>query len=324
MDTHLQESLTEHLRTDFASIRWHQSVDEAIESLRVQSLSDRITYLYVTDEEGALQGIVSTRQLLTASPDRTVDEIMSREVVSLSVEDTVYEACEYFVLYKYLAIPVVDKEMMLRGIVDISMFTDELLDFGERKTTDDIFESIGFRFYQVRHATPARAWRYRFPWLLATITSGTACALLAAHFEATLAESILLAFFITLVLGLGESVSIQSMTVTLQRLHVQEPDWKWFGGAFLREAVVAMMLGLSAGMLVGGLVWGWHGDLIAAGTIGSSISLALLSAALLGLSIPVLLHALRLDPKIAAGPVTLALTDICTLLFYFGLATWWM
>lgn len=324
METYLQDPLSKHLRIDYAAIPWHKTVDEAIAGLRAQSLSDRITYLYVTDGEGVLKGILSTRQLLTAAPDRTVDEIMSRQVVSLSVADTVYEACEYFVLYKYLAIPVVDEHQVLRGVVDISMFTDELLDFGERKTTDDIFESIGFRFYQVRHATPGKAWRYRFPWLLATIASGTACALLAAHFEATLAESILLAFFITLVLGLGESVSIQSMTVTVQRLHVQDPTWKWFGGAFIKEAVVAVMLGFSAGLLVGGLVWGWHGDLAAAGTIGASIALALLSAALLGLGIPVLLHALRLDPKIAAGPVTLALTDICTLLFYFGLATWWL
>jgi magnesium transporter len=135
-----------------------------------------------------------------------------------------------------------------------------------------------------------------------------------------LAKSILLAFFLTLVLGLGESVSIQSMTVTIQALRAVPPTFGWYIRAVRREAGTSLLLGAACGMVVGFIVWFWRGNGLAAFSIGSSILLTLGAACFFGLSIPALLHALKLDPKIAAGPVTLALTDIFTLLFYFSLA----
>src|SRR2546426_5148193 len=99
---------------------------------------------------------------------------------------------------------------------------------------DELFEAIGFHISQVRDASPVRAFRFRFPWLLATIGSGLLCAVLASAFELTLAKSIALAFFLTLVLALGESVSIQSMTLTIQALHTMRPTLRWYVGAFRR------------------------------------------------------------------------------------------
>jgi magnesium transporter len=160
--------------------------------------------------------------------------------------------------------------------------------------------------------------------LLATIASGTICALLAGAFELTLAKSLVLAFFLTLVLGLGESVSIQSMTVAIQGLRGGTPNFAWYLRNLRRELATALLLGLACGTVVGLIVWLWRGEGLAALAIGSSILLALGTASLFGLSVPTVLHALKLDPKIAAGPITLALTDIFTLLFYFSLATWWL
>ena len=183
-----------------------------------------------------------------------------------------------------------------------------------------MFERIGFRISQVRDASPFRAFRFRFPWLLATIASGLVCALLASAYEATVAKNILLAFFLTLVLALGESVSMQSMTVTIQALRAGCPSWRWFFGAFRRESGTSVLLGLGCGLLVGLVVWLWRGSVLAGGVIGGSIFLSLCGACAFGLGIPTLLHSLKLDPKIAAGPLTLALADIATLVFYFNLA----
>jgi magnesium transporter len=199
--------------------------------------------------------------------------------------------------------------------------TDEAFDLAERERMDALFESIGVRVSQVREASPLLAFRFRFPWLLATIGSGTVCALLASAYEATLARSIVLAFFLTLVLGLAESVSIQSMTVTIQALRATEPTLAWYVRALRREAGTAVLLGTAAGSVVAPIVWIWRGAGLAAFTIGGSIALALGAACFFGLTVPTLLHALKLDPKIAAGPVTLAFTDVFTLLFYFTLAT---
>jgi magnesium transporter len=206
--------------------------------------------------------------------------------------------------------------------VDVSLLSDEVFDAAERERLDEIFEAMGFHISQVRDASPVRAFRFRFPWLLATIGSGTLCAMLASSYEVTLAKTVLLAFFLTLVLGLAESVSVQSMTLTIQALRSIQPTFGWYVKAFRREAGTALLLGAGCGLVVGLIVWLWRGAPLAALSIGSSISLALCAACFFGLTIPALLHAFKLDPKIAAGPVTLAFTDIATLLFYFGLASW--
>jgi magnesium transporter len=122
-------------------------------------------------------------------------------------------------------------------------------------------------------------------------------------------------------LGLGESVSIQSMSVTIQALRAVRPSFSWFVKSFRREAGTAILLGTACGILVGLIVWLWRGAPVAAAVIGGSIFLTLCAACFFGLVVPSLLHSLRLDPKIAAGPITLALTDIATLLFYFNLGT---
>lgn len=247
---------------------------------------------------------------------------MIDKVIAIPHTITVMDACEWFVMHRLLAFPVVDEQRRILGIVDVNLFTEELLDITEREQSDSIFETLGFRIAQVKNASPFRAFRFRFPWLLTTITGGILCALLVSFFELTLAQSLVLAFFLTLVLGLGESVSMQSMTVTIQSLHQAKPSLRWFRKAFGRELVTAILLGSTSGILVGLIAWFWRGTLDAAIVIGLGIMLSLIIACLLGVTIPALLHAIRLDPKIAAGPMTLALTDIFTLLFYFNLAAW--
>lgn len=321
---HLQESVLTEARRDFVTLEEHLTIGEALESIRRRGVGDKIVYFYVIDARERLVGVLPTRRLLTEQPERPLAQTMIRNVVTLPETATVFEACELFVIYKYLALPVVDSEGRIAGIVDISLLSDEVFDLADREQAGAFFEEVGFRISQVRDASPLKAFRFRFPWLLATIASGTVCALLASIYEATLAESLVLAFFMTLVLGLGESVSIQSMTITIQALRSSPPTLRWYGKALRREAGTAALLGLGCGIVVALVVWLWRGEPLAALTIGASIVAALVGACVAGLSMPALLHAFKLDPKIAAGPITLATADICTLLIYFSLATWWL
>jgi magnesium transporter len=249
---------------------------------------------------------------------------MAQRVIAIPHTATILDACEFFVLYRFLAFPVIDSRQQIVGIVDVSMFTDEVFNIAERQKTDQVFEIIGFRAAQVRDASPARVFRYRFPWLLATISSGMLCALLAGMFEATLAQSLVLTFFITLILGLGESVSSQSMAVTIQALRAARPTLQWYLKTLRRELKTAILLAVSCGAVVALIAGLWRWEAAPALVIGASIVLSLCSACMTGLTVPTLLHALRLDPKIAAGPLTFALTDILTLLFYFTLAALWL
>jgi magnesium transporter len=317
---HLNEPVLPFARRDFTTLAQEMTVDQALADIRSRGIGEKVIYFYVVDEAGRLAGVVPTRRLLVAQLGQKLGELMIRNVVAIPHTATVFDACECFALHKFFAFPLIDAEHRLVGVVDVGLLTDEVFDIAERKQMDEVFETIGFRVSSVRDASPLRAFRFRFPWLLTTIVSGTACALLAGFFQLTLAKSLVLAFFFNMILGRGESVSIQSMTVTIQALHATRPGWRWYLRALRREAITALFLGAVCGLIVGLVVLAWRGEGMPAVVIGLSVAVSLCAACLAGLSVPALLHALKLDPKIAAGPVTLALTDIFTLLFYFSLA----
>jgi len=320
--------IVDHARKDFPLLDADMRVADALERIRREGVGERVIYFFATDAEKRLVGVLPTRRLLTASLETRLEEIMVRRVVAIPASATVLEACEFFVLYKFFAFPVVDDERRVIGVVDVSLFAEEMLEAGDREEqrgatpalSDDVFEALGFRLAQIRGASPWRVFRYRFPWLLATVGAGTACALLAGAFEATLAGSLVIAFFLTMVLGLNESVSMQSMTLTIQALRVNAPTRRWFLENLRRETATALLLGTGCGVLVAVIVWIWRRDGSGAAVIGLSIVVSLFAASLFGFSVPSLLHWLKLDPKIAAGPVTLAITDFFALTFYFSLA----
>lgn len=318
---HLTQPISAFADKDFAALAQDLTVEAALTQIRERGLGQRIIYFYVMDAAQRLVGVLPTRRLLTSPLGETLNRIMVPRVAAIPATATVLEACEMFLLHKFLAFPVVDDDRRLVGVVDVSLFTDEMLDLTEKVRMDEAFQTLGFRVAEVQQASPVRAFRLRLPWLTATLASGLCCAWLASQYEATLAASLLLAFFLTLVLGLGESVSAQSVTVTVQALHGRRPDRVWFARALLKEFFTALMLGAACGLITGFAAWGWRGDGAGAFVIGGSIGASIVVACLVGLTVPTLLHRFRLDPKIAAGPVSLALADIFTLLVYFNLAT---
>jgi magnesium transporter len=317
---YLQRPVLTIARQDVVTLNEGSTVRQALDDIRSHALGDRIVYFYVVDNDRRLSGVVPTRRLLITPLEQQVSAVMVRKLVTIREEATIFEAHELLARHKLLAVPVVDHLGHVLGVVDAGMLLGEDFEMAERERTEEIYEAIGFRVSQVRDASPVRAFRFRFPWLVATIGGGLVCAMLANAYEVTLGKSLVLVFFLALVLGLGESVSMQSMTVAIQALRSIRPTLRWYVSAFRREVGTALLLGVACGFVVGCIVWLWSGAGLAAIVIGGSILLALCAACFFGLSVPALLHALRLDPKISAGPVTLAITDVCTILLYFGLA----
>src|SRR5438034_3461382 len=196
---------------------------------------------------------------------------MVPRVVAVPASATILDACEFFVLYKFLAFPVVDEQRRVVGIIDANLFAEEILEAGDgtareggssiTQVSPDFFEALGFHIEQIRGASPWRVFRFRFPWLLVTVAGGTLSAILAGFFEATLAHSLVLAFFLTMVLGLNESVSMQSMSVTIHALRSVSVTWDWLASAFRRELATAVLLGLSCGFVACVIAWVWRHDL---------------------------------------------------------------
>ena len=307
-------------RKDYITLHQDLTIGKALETIRSGVRDEMIIYFYVVNDDEQLVGVIPTRRLLTSPLNKHLSEVMIKRVITLQPSETILRAHERMIQYKLLALPLTDEQNRIKGVVDVTMFSDISFEFDDRSQVDEVFESIGFRIAQIKDASIFRVFRYRFPWLTATIASGTICALLISFFEVTLAQSLVLAFFLTLVLGLGESVSMQTMTVTIQALRTMHPTLPWYLKNLTRELATGIFLGVSCGVVVGLITFGWHDAGLTALAIGGSIMLVITAACLYGLSIPTVLHALDLDPKIAAGPVTLAVTDISTVLIYFSVA----
>jgi magnesium transporter len=145
---------------------------------------------------------------------------------------------------------------------------------------------------------------------------------LAACFEALLQDVVVLALFIPVVLALGESVAVQTLTLGLQTHHGLHLEWRTVWRALRRESTLGLLLGLAAGGVVGLAALAWHGRGEIALAILSAILASVTTAALLGLLVPAAIRWLRHDPRVASGPIVLAMTDVATLFYYFGLARW--
>jgi magnesium transporter len=276
----------------------------------------RLNYLYVVDADNVLVGVMPLMRLVTAEPDHAVRDVMITDVAAIPDWASVLIASEYFATRRLVAYPVVNGQGQLVGVVDVELFTDEVLELA-KQTYDDIFQLIGV------HTTAQRgtwmAFRDRFPWLLCNIAGGLLCAFIASRFEHLLEEVVVFALFIPIVLALGESVSMQALTLTLQGLTDGPVAWPRLRAALWQEFRTASLLGLGCGGVVGAVVMVWRGQAAVAGSIFTAITLSMIVACLLGVAFPAVLRALKADPRIAAGPVVLATADVVTLVFYFAL-----
>jgi magnesium transporter len=314
---HLHHPVEAFLRPGPPPLRIDQTVAEALEDIRATGLEERIFYFYVVDAEGHLSGVVPARKLLTERLENLIGEVMMKRVLSLPESATLLEACECFILHKFLAIPVVDSQKRLRGIIDVGLFTDEVMELGEGgNSNDQLFQSLGIHVQEVLHASPLKAFRIRFPWLAATVSGGVLCAMMAGAFASTLQQRVVLAVYMALVLGLGEAVAAQSMALTVQSLPVSRVRWKWLRVKLRKESFTSILLGLLAGVAVAIMVGlCWH-DLRSALVIGGSVVISIFVAGIMGVVVPSALRLVHWDPKIAAGPITLATADLFTVSCY--------
>ncbi len=315
--TQLHDPILKYVQPAGLILSPDDTIAVALERARQLPSTQIILYCYVVDDEGRLIGVVPIRRLLTTAPEAAIDSVMIHDVVAIPSWATVLVAAEYFVNRRFLAFPVVEDGGKLAGVVDVSLFTDDVLALA-RQSFDGIFQIIGV------HATEGRtAWtsyRDRFPWLLCNVGGGLLCAVVASRYEALLDHVVVLALFIPVVLALAESVSIQSVTLTLQNLSDGPVNWRVLFRGFGREFLTALMLGSSCGSLVGLAAFLWKGVTFFGLVLAGAITVAMITACLLGVLMPTALRVARADPKIAAGPIVLALTDLLTLLFYFNLA----
>jgi magnesium transporter len=328
MPTHLPEAVlnepvAKHARQDFTTLYPHWTVNEALEHMRKFPPPGRIIYFYVVDDLMHLHGVVPTRRLLLAPPDKLVQDVMIREVIAIPAGATVLEACEFFTLHRLLAFPVVEANRRLVGVVDVEFYTEELAETGESPKSDrqDLFQLIGVRLTKAQQMRPLLAFRGRFPWLLCNIGGGALAAVLAGVYEDELNwNRAVLALFIPVVLALAESVAIQSVTLALESLRGSATTWSELFKKLRFETMTGILLGAACGLSVATAATIWKGEPMLLGIVAGGIGIGVLCAALAGVAVPYVLRLSHRDPQLAAGPIALTIADMLTLLAYFNLA----
>ncbi len=297
-----------------------QTIGMAIEHLRGHELAEKIVYFYVVDNQNKLVGVVPVRRLLMSGLDKKISDIMIPRVISVRSTTTLLDASEMLIEKKLMALPVVDETNRLQGVFDITLFTDEISNLAHKHEIENVFQLIGVHVSAGRVVSPWVNYRERIPWLICNIIGGIVCAFIVSMHETLINMITLLAFFIPVILTLSESVSMQAMTYTLQSPLFQVYSTRMILKSVRKEIIPSIFLGLSCGIIVGGIAYIWKGNPLSALAVGVSITMAIILASLFGVLIPAAIKSFKIDPKIASGPIALAIADIATLLLFFNVA----
>ena len=316
--TNLHDSVLPLVRPVPVMLKQSHTVAEAHAAVRGVPAARHAPYFYVLDEEARLAGVVKASHLLAAQLDERVEQIMVPGVVAIPGWATVLIASEYFATRKLKMFPVINDDGVVVGTVNADVFTGEIIDLA-RETYDEIYQLLGV--HATRMGTPWTAFLDRFPWLLSNVCGGLLCAFIAGQFEHLLQQIVVLSLFIPIVLALAESVSMQSATLTLQRLSSESLKPRQIVAALWREARTAVLLGLSCATVVFVVVLAWRRDLMGALVVSGAIAGTMVAACLFGVLLPTLVRVFKVDPRIAAGPLVLSTTDVVTLMFYLWLGT---
>ncbi len=316
----LHQPVTKFMRPVEVIVGTSQTVAQAIDAIRAAQPQARILYVYAVDEDQRLVGVVSTRALLTSPANRRIGDAMDHGVVTIPHTATLDLALDLFALHRLLALPVVDDDTgQTQGVLDVQVYAEEMLDLAETRRSAEVFQLIGVTASTLREHNPVKLAKARLPWLSVNLLAGLACAGIAALFNATLSEAIILAMFIPLVLTLSESTAMQTVTLGLPQLEAAGVNWKRWWQQQRREWLVALLMGVTLALAVGLIALLWRSGVGAPVVIALATVAAVLTAATLGTIVPLCLHALKLDPKLAAGPVALSLTDVATITVYLSL-----
>lgn len=302
----------------FVWIPKHYTVRQAVDKMKEYAqFSETINYLYVVDDEKRLSGVVSYRDLILSGENEKIEEIMFSRAIHVFVNDDQEKIANIIEKYDFLALPVVEEDGKLVGIVTF----DDILDIVIKEANEDIQKlSAGGKDIDFKTKATTAAIR-RLPWLILLLLIGLVSGNIISQFENTLHTVVALTYFMPMIAGMTGNTGTQSLAVTVRGLGNQEIDSKVLGRLILRETIVGLLIGLVCGIIITLVAFLWQGNLMLGLVVGTSLFLTLIIGTLAGTIIPIILYKLKIDPAIASGPLITTLNDIFSLLVYFKLAT---
>ncbi len=305
---------------EYIALKENFTVAQALEQVRrLANVTENIYYLYITDASGHLTGVLTLRSLLTAQSEQIVGEIGRGDAIFVYTNTDQEEVARVVQEYDFGAVPVVDTEQRLVGIITV----DDVLDILEQETTEDIYtlggvQSRGDKYFQTTNLFKVA--QKRVVWLFVLLIANSATAAVIADREYILEQVVALAAFIPLLIDTGGNVGAQSSTVVIRALHLKEVQLKKALAAIARETIVGVLLGIALGVVV--IVWAYflQGNLAVAVVVGISLVAIAFLASVSGSALPFLFHKLGLDPALMSAPFITSVVDVLGVLIYLWLA----
>ena len=305
--------------TDVFTLHEETKAIDAIAALQDQEEAEMVFYLYAVDDDGRLTGVVSLRNLVTTSSDTTLENIMSRRVHSVRPETDQEEVARIVSQYNFLAVPVVDAEDQLLGIITV----DDVVDIIREEATEDFLQMVGAG--KDREILLKSSWdnaRMRFPWLFASWGGGILAAFIIGAFDNILQNTIVLAAFIPVIIGMGGNIGTQSSTIIVRGLATGRVGLENSVKILLKEMRVGLILGILYGILLGVFAIFRFLDVspMLGLVVGLSICASMIIAATIGSLVPLILNRFDIDPAVATGPFVTTAIDILGVALYFWIA----
>src|SRR3954454_14542323 len=289
---------------------------EAITALQGSRDVEVVFYLYVIDARRHLVGVVSLRRLLLVAPDTPLKRIMTTDLISVRADMDQEEVARQVASYNLLAIPVVDEENKLVGVITV----DDVIDVIKDEATEDVYRLAGVAGDD-RVVSGARdSLRKRVPWLEVNLATAFLAASVVALFEGKIKDLPALAVFMPVVAGMGGNAATQTLTVIVRGIALGELTSANFTKALRKEAIVGLGNGIACGMVGGVVVAIWKQDIWLGAILCAAMMINMFVAATAGTLIPLALRALKVDPALASSVFITTLTDVFGFLSWLGLA----
>lgn len=308
--------------TDFVAMEEDVTAKEVIDALQNKYLDVEMPfYIYVVDEYGNLVGVSSLRQLVVVQPDKPLKEFMAKDIVSVKPYTDREDVAKLVSKYDYLAVPVVDDDNKIVGIVTV----DDVIDILHEAATEDILKMAGVGEEYIETQTVFRGMRTRLPWLFASFLGGVAAFFIISGFEAELAKFTYLAAFIPVIMGMGGNIGTQSSTIVVRGIATGRINIQDFSKVVLKELAVGLILGIIYGIFIGVIAkltfMSGPFSISLPFAVGLAIILSMAIAAIVGSMVPLALARFNIDPAVASGPFVTTSIDIVSVYCYFIIAT---
>ena len=315
-----EDSAGSMMSTDVFTLNEELTVGEAIKDLQNQEGAEMVFYLYVTDNDNRLAGVISLRALVTTSSSTKLKNIMISNVQYVRAETDQEEVAKIVSHYNLLAVPVVDSNDEILGIVTV----DDVVDVIREEATEDFLQMAGAG--KDREILLKSSWgnaKARLPWLFASWIGGVVAILIIGYFENMLTSIVALAAFIPVIIGMGGNIGTQSSTIVVRGIATGRIDFSGDFKLILKELSVGLILGGLYGLLLGTLAYFFFKDAPATLglVVGLSICASMIIAPSIGTMVPLFLRKLDVDPAIATGPFVTTTIDILGVGIYFLIAS---